>query len=438
MGRDRFTKGYDHENMVPALAGITTPKTIWRTEDGVMISYGTTVPADGTSGYAPGCTFHHTDADVLFSGAVDSGDATSLIDATLTATFDTNDELVGLYVINERNVTMGLITDYAQSTGDITVADWTDYAGTAVSNAAPNLPLASDAFKVLRVSTRTAVYVNTGDRARGCKFRPLVDSYAGSYAIADMHKGPSSLMWDDAPLLEVMLDPTKGYYVFEDFLNSLTAAETGGTLSTSTAGTFTDDPTAAGGVMVLDNAANTANIQTNLAWINMQCLPGVGTHILFEARVQVGVDTGGLFIGLHDDSTTDPLTASINTNTDHAGFFRDEGMGTAAVGTQACDGSGITSSDTTIADVDKDVYETFGIHIFGDGDTAGDYVKFYHKGALVATAIDADGGGDDGVPDAVICPTFAIDNMGDTIQSKLTIDWMRLLVYNATGITTRA
>ncbi len=250
--------------------------------------------------------------------------------------------------------------------------------------------------------------------------------------------GPSPLLWDDAPLFEVIMDPGKGYFMFEDYLNSLTAVETGATLTTSSSGTFTDDPSVAGGVMVLDNAANTANIQSNLAWVNMQCKPGVGTHIYFEARVKIGVDTGAFLIGLHDDSTTDPLTASINTNTDHAVFFRDEGMGTAAVGHQACDGTNVTTSSTTIADSDKDEFENWGIHIFGNGNTAGDYVKFYHKGVLVATVTDADGGGDDGIPDAVICPTLAVDNVGDTIQSALTIDWMRLLVFNTTSGTARA
>ena len=171
----------------------------------------------------------------------------------------------------------------------------------------------------------------------------------------------------------------------------------------------------------------------------MQCKPGVGTHIFFEARVKVGVDDGGIIIGLMDDSTTDPVgSGTIVVNTDHAVFFRDTATGAAAMGTQVCDGSNVTTSDVTIADVDISVYENFGIHIFGDGNTAGDYVKFYHKGVLVATVTDADGGGDDGIPDAVICPTLSIDNIGDTTQMKATIDWMRLLVYNATSGTARA
>ena len=251
--------------------------------------------------------------------------------------------------------------------------------------------------------------------------------------------GPSPLLWDDVPLLDLSLDPSKGYVLFEDFNAMLTQAEVAATLTQNTgSGTFTDDPTVAGGVGVLDNAANTANLATTIQFLAMQCKPGVGTHIVFEARVKVGVDDGGVFIGMADDASTDPLASgTIVTNADHAVFFRDTGTGAAAMGTQACDGSGITTSDTTITDVDITAYETFGIHIFGDGDTAGDYVKFYHEGVLVATATDADGGGNDGVPDAVICPTFQVDNIGDTTQQLLKIDWMRVACYNATAGTVR-
>lgn len=360
MSRDRFTKAYDHQNMVPAPKAVATVRTIWNTEDGILMASGNTVPTDATTGYAESCIFFHID-----------GSAGTMV------------------YINEGS---GISCD----------------------------------FNLLFTES------NTGG---------LIDAIeAADLATAADDTGPSPLIWDDAPVLEVMLDPGKGIYVFEDFLNSLTAAETGGTLTQTTgSGTFTDDPASSGGIMVLDNAANTANHATNLAWVNMQCEPGVGTHIYFECRIKVGVDDGGLFIGLADDSTTD-ITGSgtIVVNTDHVGFFRDTGTTAAKIGHQACDGTNVTTADTTIADCDKDAFETFGIHMFGDGDTALDYVKFYHNGALVATVTDTDGGGNDGIPDAVICPTLAVDNIGDTTQMKLTIDWMRLLVYNATSGTARA
>jgi len=46
----------------PLPAGAATPRAVLTTEDGVILAYGSTFPADATVGYAPGCIFIHTDA----------------------------------------------------------------------------------------------------------------------------------------------------------------------------------------------------------------------------------------------------------------------------------------------------------------------------------------------------------------------------------------
>jgi len=48
-------------NMIPGLAGTATPKTIFASEDGILLCYGKTVPSDAATGYAPGCLFLHVD-----------------------------------------------------------------------------------------------------------------------------------------------------------------------------------------------------------------------------------------------------------------------------------------------------------------------------------------------------------------------------------------
>jgi hypothetical protein len=68
MPAQRATLWYHHDNMVPSPAGDANTRTIWETEDGILIAYGTTVPANATANtYAPGCLFFHTDG----SGLVD-------------------------------------------------------------------------------------------------------------------------------------------------------------------------------------------------------------------------------------------------------------------------------------------------------------------------------------------------------------------------------
>lgn len=75
MSRSRFTLAFDHHNMVPAPAGVATPHVIFKTEDGILSCYGTTVPTDDVAGYAKGCEFYHTDGGVNDKLYVNEGDA---------------------------------------------------------------------------------------------------------------------------------------------------------------------------------------------------------------------------------------------------------------------------------------------------------------------------------------------------------------------------
>lgn len=75
MSRTRYTLAFDHANMVPAPAGTVAVKTIFKSEDGILQCYGTTVPTDDASGYAKGCLFYHTDGDINDKLYVNDGDA---------------------------------------------------------------------------------------------------------------------------------------------------------------------------------------------------------------------------------------------------------------------------------------------------------------------------------------------------------------------------
>jgi hypothetical protein len=83
------------------------------------------------------------------TGTVDSGGATTLVDATLETTYDTDDDLNSYYVYDTTQQIQALITDYTASGGTITVAAWLDYCG----NASSLTPSANDAFSVTDVAT---------------------------------------------------------------------------------------------------------------------------------------------------------------------------------------------------------------------------------------------------------------------------------------------
>jgi hypothetical protein len=75
------------ENMVPAPAAAATPRAIFTTEDGIMLAYGSAVPDDGTgsTGYAPGCLFIHTDGTANSRLLINDGSAASADFDVITA-----------------------------------------------------------------------------------------------------------------------------------------------------------------------------------------------------------------------------------------------------------------------------------------------------------------------------------------------------------------
>jgi hypothetical protein len=64
MANNRFYISNDLHEMTAAKAGSATPRVIFKSDDGILIAYGTTVPADAATGYAPGCLFIHVDGGV--------------------------------------------------------------------------------------------------------------------------------------------------------------------------------------------------------------------------------------------------------------------------------------------------------------------------------------------------------------------------------------
>jgi len=283
-------------------------------------------------------------------------------------------------------------------------------------------------------SSTDYAYVNNGT-VTVADFEKLMDVnnavaliQAEYLATAAAGKGPSPLIWDDAPVLEVMLDPTKGFYYWDDFCGTDTYATTelhNGVLFTqnSAGGTVANLASVASGVLQLTAPAADEDGPT-CQWVGCQVTPQAGTTIYWEARIKVGTDAEDIFIGLCDDATVNVMNAgTIITNKDMAGFFRDDGVTNAKMGHQVGDGDSVDSADDTIADVDNSAYETFGIKI--NGVTS---VQFYHKGALVKTVTDADD-----ICDGLICPVIQITTDGGGTGGSLYIDWMRMLAYDADG-----
>ncbi len=74
--------------------GAATPTKLLHTPDGYLLAYGTTVPSDAATGYAPGCIFMHTDGNDNDAVYVNDGTEASCDFNVLASNIPTN--LAGL------------------------------------------------------------------------------------------------------------------------------------------------------------------------------------------------------------------------------------------------------------------------------------------------------------------------------------------------------
>ena len=56
---------FDHEEMIPAPAGVTVPRIIYKSEDGILLCYGTSQPTTAST-YAPGCVLINTSTGKVY------------------------------------------------------------------------------------------------------------------------------------------------------------------------------------------------------------------------------------------------------------------------------------------------------------------------------------------------------------------------------------
>ena len=248
-------------------------------------------------------------------------------------------------------------------------------------------------------------------------------------------RGPSPKIWADCPLLPILLDPTKGFVYFNDFLEaggvSITAngSSNGITLTERTEGTIANDATVPGGILKIDSVNTTADQGATMQLLGVQCEPASGTTIWMEWRCKIDVGGGQCFMGLADDSSTAVVSSSdaIATDKDLVGFYRDAGTGDTDWTVGVCDGSSSEESDDQVSGASESAYEKYGLVFEGIGAVAGSRVTFYHNGEPVHVISD-----EDDLPLLLMCPCFQVDGDG-TDSPTLYVDWIRVAVYNANG-----
>lgn len=186
---------------------------------------------------------------------------------------------------------------------------------------------------------------------------------------------PECLLWGNAPVLNCLIDPSLGYYYFDDFMNpaSATASDVQAYTSVDDAGTGTNAfQNVAGGVYNVVTAA-ADNDYHAMTSVNEMFNLGLAKKCWFEARFKVAEATtneSAWWVGLTDTTTTGGLqanTAGPLADYDGCLIWKDEATMTIDFETS----NGTTQNTTTaMATFVSDTWTRVGFYCDGTGTTS--------------------------------------------------------------------
>ena len=238
---------------------------------GILFDYGTTVPADNEADYAAGALFQKIDGSAATVLYVNEG--------TLTA------------------------CSFRAATSASAAALETALALATTPGGASKIGVFDT------VGYWTATTLETILAELGLRLRPS----------GTLGKGPSPLIWNSCPLLDILMNPAKGWAWLEDFIgpNALLAAGStdvhGWDYTVASTGTFGPSESLIEGALSFAAGAVTACKDVNYQLTHLQIILAAGVTTRFEVRVKSnamsGADLSQTFIGLHET-----LTAIMATN----------------------------------------------------------------------------------------------------------------------------
>ena len=340
---------------------------------GILFDYGTTVPSDGEADYAPGAIFQKIDGTASTVLYVNEG--------TL-ASCDFNAATSAAAAALEAALALATTPGGASKIG---VYDTTGY---------------------WTATTLETILAELGELL----FRP-----SGTAA----GLGPSPLIWDDCPILEMLVDPTVGFFYHEEYMGPIDVTTGDGyTITAVTSGGISGISDPQGGGLLVDSQGNaSADDGVNVQLLNCSVKPAAGTTIRFEARVAM-VDTGDdqYFIGLAAPAMTAIIAAGILDDTvDKIGWFR--------IAASTADRMSVVTERTSDEDVDADkatvadnTYVKLGFVV--DGLTT---VKWYVNGVLAHTSsVTAQ------IANAILCLSYVAQVEQTSADAELSVSWARL------------
>jgi hypothetical protein len=263
----------------------------------------------------------------------------------------------------------------------------------------------------------------------------------GSNFSGDTDRGPSKAVWKDLNVLELIADPSKGCYFFDDFMSiPITPATTEGNFGqyaqfSDTGGTVTDGATLGGAISIGSDGDNEGcSIRTLVAPYQ---LVSTGKDFWFEARVKSSTiaDTKhNIFIGLMENTAltaTVPITAAgAIADKNLVGFFRPETARTVAGTGGAIMNTCYKADSVTAVNVQTDaitlVADTY-IKLGMKFQAKTGLLTFFSNGVACSTtkAVPVSGG-TDFPSDTKMGLVFAVLNATASTPGTSTIDWWRV------------
>ncbi|NIT61567.1 MAG: hypothetical protein GWN67_20505 [Phycisphaerae bacterium] len=262
------------------------------------------------------------------------------------------------------------------------------------------------------------LYVNQGTKT-SCEFVKL-DKVPNAYGTAS-GTGPSPAIWNNVDVLELMLNPQKGVYYFDDFMGQIDVTTADGWTLTQSNATGTIGPltTDQGGVLQITSVGALADDSINAQLTNCNVKPASGVNIYFEARVNMTDATQQFVLGLAEVDTSLMAAGVLDDVVDKVVFYHEA----ASTDNKISAASSNDASEEKDADVAANVDNTYvklGFIIEGTSK-----VTYYVNGVQVGTCEDSSD-----LPNEVMCLSAFCGY--ESAAGIMHIDWVRIAQVKST------
>lgn len=274
---------------------------------------------------------------------------------------------------------------------------------------------------------------------------------APSHVVA---RGPSPKLWADCPVMQLIADPAKGFYLWDDFKNSVVSKETAsGSDFTSSVGRVESDiewycfsestklteialQDDDDGVIHIAQDGSDADVTAIITGFNAanyfhMPLKGERKKFWFEVRFKVSTITDaeqGLFIGFNEKGEAANAlggfagdAAALDTGNDYLGFAVLEGDGDDLIVVHFEAGAGTAQSSTGAITLVANTYIRVGFRL----DVSEDKIRVYADGVDLGDSVAIDITSSNFPSNTDLSILMSVLGASGTAAANIKVDWVR-------------